>query len=227
MSKVFGVGMIKTGTCSFARCMKVLGFNHLDGGFKIGNQLANSYMSGDYRAILSKAHNYESFEDFPWCAPGFYRLLDTKFPESKFVLTIRSAESWYDSLRRMCKPSFNTSGIEPDILEISKRSNELPVGRFYGLIIYLLATFGTLDIADNKGHIIDTYNNYNNSIIDYFNKGLDNRLLVVDWEAGDGWEKLCKFLGKKIPNTKFPHLNIDPNKSKLFLDGKAIPLSTG
>lgn len=32
-------------------------------------------------------------------------------------------------------------------------------------------------------------------------------LLIMDITAGDGWEKLCKFLDKPIPKTKFPHKN--------------------
>lgn len=31
------------------------------------------------------------------------------------------------------------------------------------------------------------------------------RLLEV--ELGSGWEPLCKFLGKRIPNQPFPHVN--------------------
>ena len=32
-----------------------------------------------------------------------------------------------------------------------------------------------------------------------------DRLLVMDIPAGDGWEKLCPFLGVPIPDAPFPH----------------------
>ena len=35
-----------------------------------------------------------------------------------------------------------------------------------------------------------------------------NDLLVINIPGGDGWEKLCPFLGIPIPKEKFPHENI-------------------
>ena len=32
-------------------------------------------------------------------------------------------------------------------------------------------------------------------------------LLVLDFAKGDGWEKLCRFLGADIPESEFPHAN--------------------
>jgi hypothetical protein len=49
--------------------------------------------------------------------------------------------------------------------------------------------------------------NRNKEIIDYF-KFDNTKLLVMDIIKGDGWEKLCKFLDKPIPNRPFPHKNI-------------------
>ena len=39
--------------------------------------------------------------------------------------------------------------------------------------------------------------------MDYF-KERRNDLLVVCWEDGDAWMKLCKFLDREIPDTSFP-----------------------
>jgi hypothetical protein len=33
------------------------------------------------------------------------------------------------------------------------------------------------------------------------------QFLDVCWEKGDGWEKLCRFLGRDIPEGPFPHAN--------------------
>jgi hypothetical protein len=30
---------------------------------------------------------------------------------------------------------------------------------------------------------------------------------LLEWSAQDGWEPLCKFLGKDIPDEPFPHVN--------------------
>lgn len=42
------------------------------------------------------------------------------------------------------------------------------------------------------------------------------KILVFDVFSGDGWEKLCNFLDRPIPNRPFPHKNIGCyNKSNL------------
>lgn len=46
---------------------------------------------------------------------------------------------------------------------------------------------------------------------DYF-AGRPEDLLIMDICAGDGWEKLCPFLGFEIPETPFPHLNTRAEK---------------
>jgi len=43
-------------------------------------------------------------------------------------------------------------------------------------------------------------------IIKYF-ESRPADLLVIDVTAGDGWEKLCPFLGVEIPKVPFPHSN--------------------
>ena len=30
---------------------------------------------------------------------------------------------------------------------------------------------------------------------------------LLEWKVQDGWEPLCKFLGKEVPEGKFPHIN--------------------
>jgi hypothetical protein len=37
-------------------------------------------------------------------------------------------------------------------------------------------------------------------------------LLVLDICAGEGWKKLCPFLGKPVPSAVFPHLNVGKRK---------------
>lgn len=30
---------------------------------------------------------------------------------------------------------------------------------------------------------------------------------LLEWDISDGWEPLCKFLGKPVPDIPFPHAN--------------------
>lgn len=38
-------------------------------------------------------------------------------------------------------------------------------------------------------------------------RGLVPSERLLEWEVGDGWEPLCKFLGKPVPDVPFPHAN--------------------
>ena len=63
---------------------------------------------------------------------------------------------------------------------------------------------------------VDRYKNHNREVNEYFKDRPDD-LLVMDVTAGDGWEKLCPFLGVDIPDIDFPPANKakDPELDKL------------
>jgi len=51
------------------------------------------------------------------------------------------------------------------------------------------------------------FGDHNKEVRKYF-KYKRSKLLVMDINKGDDWEKLCKFLDKPIPDKPFPHKNI-------------------
>jgi hypothetical protein len=73
----------------------------------------------------------------------------------------------------------------------------------------------------DAGYIRDkiaVYEKHNNRVLDYFKDRPDD-LLVVCWENGDGWEKLCPFLGVPIPDVPIPHANKgDYRKKHSFIE---------
>lgn len=202
--KIFGIGLIRTGTTTLGQVLQHLGFNHCEGWYQLVNQLSSSYISGNLEPIFELIEKHDSFDDFPFCATDMFKILDSKYSDSKFVLTIREETSWFNSLSKY----FNPPTQEPaNLLEISQRGSQLPLGRFYGLVNFILATFGTLEIERNRSHFIKTYRKYNSSVINYF-EDKPGKLLVVDWPGGDRWERICSFLDKPIPSgVVFPHAN--------------------
>lgn len=201
--KIFGIGLIKTGTTTFGQAMMKLGFNHCEGWHGLVNKLAAPYISGELEPLFDLISKHDSFEDFPFCAPGMLSILDQKYPDAKFILTVREETSWFRSLSKY----FNPPSYRPrNLLEISRNGSQLPLGRFYGLINFMLATFGTLDIENNRDHLIKVFNDYNQNVIEYF-KNKPDKLLVVNWPGGDKWERLCQFLNKPVPSMPFPHAN--------------------
>ena len=63
----------------------------------------------------------------------------------------------------------------------------------------------------SKANIERHYNAWNQSVIDTCPK---DKLLVFD--VKQGWEPLCKFLGKPVPDTPFPHVNDASQMVKLY-----------
>ena len=138
----------------------------------------------DYTRILRMLENYDAVEDTPWYM--IYKELDKLIPNSKFILTIRDEESWYSSVKK-------------HIGDLRSANHEWIYGRGKGLP------------KDDKQNTIDTYNRHNKEVIKYF-ENRPNDLLVLDFTKGDGWEKICSFLNKKIPHIPFPHHNKTPRK---------------
>jgi hypothetical protein len=69
--------------------------------------------------------------------------------------------------------------------------------------------FGTLHY--NEGRFLYAYDTHLREVCDYFEDRAGD-LLIMDICGGDGWEKLCPFLGVPVPSVPFPDLNKGKNK---------------
>lgn len=94
-TKVFGIGLNKTGTTTLAECLKYFGYRHTSSNLELTRLVARQ----DLDPVFRFAEAYDSFEDWPW--PLIYRELDVRFPGSRFVLTTRSSpDVWLHSLKK-------------------------------------------------------------------------------------------------------------------------------
>ncbi|WP_157014533.1 sulfotransferase family protein [Mesorhizobium xinjiangense] len=179
MSKIIGIGWAKTGTTTLGHCFTILGYDHQSQDLS----LVEGIRKGDLSAIMARAEQKESFEDWPWII--LYRELDRAFPGSRFVLTVRDADKWIGSYTNMLA----NKGIASD--ETNRIRETL-----YGLPFP--------DVT--KAQLVERYQRHNDDVKRYFRDRPDD-LLVVDWEDGCGWKELCDFLGREIPRQPFPHAN--------------------
>lgn len=96
--KVFGVGMMKTGTSTLGRCLTIMGYRHRAYYPKLIRQIAR----GDFSYAWDVAERYQSFEDNPW--PMIFREIDERWENARFVLTVRrDSETWFRSLMNHAK----------------------------------------------------------------------------------------------------------------------------
>lgn len=184
--KVLGIGLSKTGTTSLTAALDLLGIrtmhNPHDG--RTQRELQSGYPR------LSILDEYQAATDIP-VAP-YYPQLDTIYPASKFVLTVRNVDSWIESARNHWRliPSWEA---DP----------------FYGFLH--AAVYGCLQFDEARFRY--AYELHRRNVTDYFADRLDD-LLVMDIISGDGWESLCPFLGREIPEAPFPHKNTAAETAK-------------
>jgi 3'-phosphoadenosine 5'-phosphosulfate (PAPS) 3'-phosphatase len=178
-SKVFCIGLSKTGTTSLARALELLGYKTKD---YLGVQ---DYTPGDLTSIdLKEIDENDAFTDTP--IPSFYRELDIAYPGSKFILTTRDMEGWLKS----CKKQFTEKQGE----------NQTDAQRRLLIDLYECNVF-------DEHKFRAGYEKFVNGVWKYFESRPDD-LLVFDVSAGDGWDKLASFLGKALPNVPFPKANV-------------------
>ena len=175
--KVFGIGLNKTGTTTLGQCGKILGLRCTSCDKRL---LEDFVARDDFSRIIQKVSQYDLFEDWPW--PLIYKQLDEMFPGSKFILTVRSSEEkWLESLKKHSMTTHPT-----------KHCRKLAYGFNFPL-------------KHEKEHI-EFYRRHNDSVRSYFDSR-SNDFLELCWENGDGFEKLCNFLGYAVPNVSLPHAN--------------------
>ena len=180
--KVFGIGLPKTGTKTLGECFKQLGFKHRS--FDMG--LAAQAKRNELENVLAEAGKYEAFEDWPWFLT--YRELDQRFPGSKFILTLRKdTKAYVTSLRQ----HHERQGIRKEGFIKPHWWDDV---------------FGFPPDQWDYQESAKRYERHNREVLEYFKDRADD-LLVVCWENGDGWDKLCSFLNKQCPDEALPHLN--------------------
>lgn len=172
---IFVIGLAKTGTKSITESLEVLGFKSIHWA-PLGRIGRGGLLEFNWQWWLNK---YDAFTDVP--VTYFFTELDKKFPNAKFIQTLRDKDSWLESCRKhFCVPS------------IHEEARLIHQG-LYGSDIFEHNAFS------------DAYDRHHQIIKEYFQGRTD--FIQMDICAGDGWEKLCSFLNKDVPDKPFPKSN--------------------
>lgn len=127
-----------------------------------------------------------------------------RFPRCKVILTVRSPQEWLASHTRHYKQFQDAQSAA----RLAARPFELNTAtRTY--------FHSGMDVSPNRMHDFGTncpspaqalkrYLGHNHQVVTTVPP---ERLLVMDIAAGDGWEKLCPFLGREVPDAPFPWRN--------------------
>lgn len=181
---VIGAGLGRTGTDSMKHALEILGCGPCYHMYEViphqdRIDMWTSFADGvqpDWDFVF---RNYHATVDWP--AAYYWRELAAHFPAAKIILSVRSPESWFESMS-------NT------ILRIVQTSAE-PNGMRTKLFI---PVFFEGNVHD-KDHILSIYNRHNEAVI----KAIPQDRLLV-YELGSGWGPICEFLGVDIPDVPYP-----------------------
>ncbi|KAI8059207.1 P-loop containing nucleoside triphosphate hydrolase protein [Gongronella butleri] len=197
--EVIGAGFGRTGTYSLYLALNKLGYKTMH-GFTIGRDAtldvtvwenAKDHPGTDWNKVYGGVNGVNAAVDHPTC--DFAIELSEFYPDAKVILTVRSPESWLKSMRKTIGYSYST--IEMPQSHLGDVGRMLQKTTYFGMIGFDCA-------FEDDNYMCEYFTRHNQRIIDSIPS---DRLLIMN--LGDGWEPLCKFLGKPIPDEPYPMTN--------------------
>lgn len=193
--KVIGAGFGRNGTLSLKLALERLGyvkcyhmlevFEHPD-HVAIWRDAARG-LPVDWARLFT---GYQASVDWPSC--NFWREQMAQYPEAKVILSERDPERWYQSVMNTIYPSSTAA-----------RQSEDPRVRAQMEMAHELIWDGTFGgRMDDKDHVISVYLAHNARV----KAEVPPEKLLV-FESSEGWEPLCRFLGKEVPGDPYPSVN--------------------
>jgi hypothetical protein len=177
--KVFGIGLNKTGTSSLHSALELLGYRSLHFG---GMDTYEHVLRaiGERKPMLTYLDpEPDAITDVASITYYFY-LADAQYPGSKFILTLRDIDDWLDSRKR----------------HVERNQRMYESGEYEG-------PFLTVDLDSWALE----YRRHEAVVRAYFASRPGD--LLCFRPADSDWGPLCEFLGKPVPDVRFPWENQD------------------
>ncbi|TLD04411.1 uncharacterized protein PgNI_12140 [Pyricularia grisea] len=212
--QILSMGLIRTGSASITQALTTLGYKNVHHGISaIADREKFALFSAAADAHFSTLPTYtgKAFSRADWDAlfgdceavtdmgSFFAPHLIAAYPDAKVILVERDVDRWFESTDQAI---FQTtwdwrSFFVADLL-----------GRMMGLRGHLtirkvmLGFFEARNVREVRAHAKERYLRH---IAEVKAAVAPERLLVFDLK--DGWEPLCEFLGKDVPDVPFPVKN--------------------
>ncbi|KAG2176993.1 hypothetical protein INT43_007647 [Umbelopsis isabellina] len=195
--QVIGSGWGRTGTAAMREALATLGYDvhHMIVIMSDPNSDKQTFIDAWEGKEVDWNKPFDKFNAaVDWPSSTFYKQLMEVYPDAKVIHTTRDAEAWYKSCKNTILPVASeemAANIPPHVAEGQKMVREVVwEGEMQGKMV-------------DKEAAVQMFRDHDEEV-----KRIvpSDRLLV--FETGkDGWEKLCTFLEKDIPDTPWPHIN--------------------
>lgn len=196
--EVIGAGFGRTGTLSMKAALERLGYvkcHHMMEVFASADQLhlwdkIGQGAEPDWDKVFA---GFQASVDFPSAA--YWREIAEHYPDAKVILTTRSFESWYKSASEtIYATSSHMPGWMKTIIPKARSINRMVNNTVWSRVFH-----GRFEDYEYTSKVYEDHEAAVKAAIP------PERLLV--FEPKQGWEPICKFLGKEIPDEPFPHVN--------------------
>src|ERR1700742_4420161 len=202
--KLIGAGLPRTGTLSQKIALEMLG---LAPCYHMVNVLTDLDETPRCRRALdgdlSPEEIFRGFEaTVDWPGSFFYRELIELYPDAKVLLSVRSGESWVESMRETIWGVIYGQILIRHLSD-ARRLVDPPWDDYMALMSEMWQRSGLISRPDASAEEMAV-------AMERFNQQVQEtvpaeRLLV--WSPGDGWEPLCEFLEVPVPEADFPRVN--------------------
>ncbi|KPM42989.1 hypothetical protein AK830_g3575 [Neonectria ditissima] len=212
--KVLALGLPRTGTASIAEALTVLGYKDVYHGIKAIDhdkdwEVFNRAADGSFPVLptyTGKPFTRQQWDElFGHCegvtdvaAPFASQLIET-YPDAKVLLVVRDLDKWFKSmdegvLQALWGPigNFSVNFIEPTL------------GSFAGVASrkLVLGLFGVRTVEEARVNPREAYDRHHRII-----REMVPPEQLLEYRMGEGWEPICEFLGKPVPDVEFPWVN--------------------
>lgn len=196
--EIVGAGFGRTGTLSLKAALEQLGFAKCHHMMEVARRPEQT----EYWHALSRGEHvdwdqvfegYRASCDFP--SSIYWEELHRHFPESKVILTTRDPRRWYRSVADTIYPI--STGMPLWLTLVLPR---LRKAREMIMKLIWNGLFGGR--FEEEEHAVRVFEENAARVKQVV---APERLLI--FEAKEGWEPLCRFLGVPVPDVPFPHLN--------------------
>ena len=215
--KLIGAGLPRTATTTQMIALEMLGLPcyhmrdmMMDRANAVPQWLAALEGNGPWDELFE---GKESVVDWP--GSYHWRELMDVYPDAKVLLSVRSPESWVESMNNTISQVF----VGDTLMHHLARAQYHVDPDFAGWIDVMSDMWDAsgVTVGGDEQKMASTMEEWNQKVIDAVPA---DRLLV--WHPKDGWEPLCELLDLEVPDGPVPNVNDTENFQKNLIMGPAI-----
>jgi len=203
--RIIGAGLGRTGTMSMKLALEQLGVGRcyhmaelIADLSRLPQWLRAADGAPDWEAVFA---GFTATVDYPACT--YWRELAAFYPDAKVLLTVRDADDWFDSTQATI--------FSPPM---RARIAGSPMEGFFQKAV--LRDFG--DRLDDRAFMKAAFERHNAAV----RSAVPSERLLV-YEVGEGWPRLCEFLGVQVPAAPFPRVNSREEMQRMMAGAGTSP----